>query len=155
MCDYINSTLQPCVPTPCNFWSFGKENMSSILATMCGFRTGRICQAVFTNGLQEANSQTWHVESRFDVNMLWLSECQALWKCKALKTAPPDQKWHRHQLTPTTAIRKPQMSRDMRASNFFLPGYLFLVAPVMFHSCEYFWRLVTIFLKIAFLTRAP
>lgn len=113
--------------------SCGQENQSSIVASVCSFRTGRNCQAVFTNGLQEENSQTWHVESRFDANMLWLSGCQALWKCEALKTAPPDQKWHPHQLTPTTAIRKAQMRRDTRASNFALPGYLFLVTPVMFH----------------------
>ena len=54
--------------------------------------------------------------------MRWLSECQALWKCKALKTALHDQKWHQHQLMPTTTIRKPQMSGDMRGSNFPLPG---------------------------------
>lgn len=95
--------------------------MNSVLSTMHNFRGQWICQAVFTNGLQGKNSWTWHVESKFDPNMLWLSECQALWKCKAFKTAPPDQKWHQHQLTPTTAIRKPQMSRDMRGSNFSVP----------------------------------
>lgn len=81
-----------------------------------------ICQVIFTNGLQEGDSWTWHVESKFDPNMLWLSECQALCKFKAFKTAPHDQKWHQHQLMPTPAIRKSQMSRDMRGSNFPLPG---------------------------------
>jgi hypothetical protein len=113
--------------------SSAKESMSKGLASVHRFRTGRVCRAVLINDLQEENFQTWHVESRLDLNMLWLSECHGLWKCKALKTSPPDQKWHQHQLTPTTAIRKPQMSRDMRGFNFFLPRYLFLVTPVMFH----------------------
>lgn len=111
---------------------------SCVSASVCHCSTRRVCQAVLINDLQEENFQTWHVESRLDLNMLCLSECQALWKCKALKTSPPDQKWHQHQLMPTTAIRGPQMSRDMRGSNFSLPGYLFLVTPVMFHWCEYF-----------------
>lgn len=96
--------------------------MNGFLSSKCNFRGQWFCQVIFTNGLREEDSWTWHVESRFDPNMLWLSGCQALWKCKALKTASHDQKWHQHQLMPTTAIRKPQMSKDMRDSNFPLPG---------------------------------
>lgn len=96
--------------------------VNSFLSSMCDFRGQWICQVIFTNGLWEEDSWTWHVESKFDPNMLWLSECQALWKFKALKTASRYQKWQQHQLMPTPAIRKPQMSRDMKGSNFSLPG---------------------------------
>lgn len=121
----------------------------------CNFRGQWVCQVIFTNGLRENGFWTWHVESKFDPNMLWLSKCQALCKFKALKTAPHDQKWHQHQVMPTLAIRKAQMSRDMRGSNFPLPGISVFGDICHVSLALILLEVVTVFLEIAFLTWAP
>lgn len=70
--------------------------------------------------------------------MLWLSECQALCKFKALKTAPHDQKWHQHQVMPTLQLWNHRWVGTRGALISHCPGSLFLVTPVMFYWHEYF-----------------